>query len=75
MNDKQLAAICLGHERDNDPTCAEVLQRFYLDFHNDGLTTAQYAEHGELELNLVEHGLSLGRAIAHTLTGGAPDET
>jgi len=51
-----------------------VLQRFYLDFHNDGLTTAQYAEHGELELNLVEHGLSLGRAIAHTLTGGAPDE-
>jgi len=75
MTNKQLAAICLYHERDNNLVCAEVLEQLYLDFFNDYLTTAQYAEHGELELNMVEHALDLGRAIAHTLTGGAPDET
>ena len=69
MNDKQLAAICLGYERDHSTTCAEVLQRFYLDFHNDGLTTAQYAEHGELELNMVEHALDLGRTYNHKMRG------
>jgi len=69
MTNKQLAAICLYHERDNNLVCAEVLEQLYLDFFNDYLTTAQYAEHGELELNLVEHALSLGREYNHKMRG------
>jgi len=69
MTNKQLAAICLYHERDNNLVCAEVLEQLYLDFFNDYLTTAQYAEHGELELNMVEHALGLGREYNHKMRG------
>ena len=69
MNDKQLAAICLGHTRDTNVNCSLVLEQMYLDFFNDYLTTAQYAEHGELELNMVEHALSLGREYNHKMRG------
>ena len=69
MTNKQLAAICLYHERDNNLVCAEVLEQLYLDFFNDYLTTAQYAEHGELELIMVEHALDLGRTYNHKMRG------
>lgn len=65
MNNKQLIAICRGYERDNNLVCAEVLEQMYIDYFNDYLTTAQMAEHSDLELNTLEHALELGRTYNH----------
>ena len=63
MTNRELSTLCMDYLLRRDAQAGPQLAKMYLDFAEDFLTTAQAAEHAELDLDLLEAALSYGAEV------------
>jgi hypothetical protein len=65
MTNRDLSTLCMDYLLRKDTQAGPRLAKMYLDFTEDFLTTAQTAEHAELDLDLLEVALSYGKEVTN----------
>jgi hypothetical protein len=69
MTNRDLSILCMDYLLRRTTQAGPQLAEMYLDFTEDFLTTAQTAEHAELDIDLLEVALSYGKDYQQATKG------